>query len=99
MRMIPIILLVATVPLVLCGLMLWLSGVLGFSILITLMIIGFFAIWAMALVDVFRREDLGGGAKAVWALAMLVLPIIGLLAYVIARPPAGDLTYGGEAHA
>ena len=99
MRMIPIILLVAIVPLLLIAFLLWLSGVLGFSILVASMIVGLVVIWLLALIDVFRRGDLTAGAKLVWALAIFVLPIIGLLAYVVARPPSGDVTYGSEAHA
>jgi hypothetical protein len=35
--------------------------------------------------DVFRSKDLGGGAKTVWVLFIIILPIIGSLAYLIAR--------------
>ena len=99
MRMIPIILLVATVPLLLCAFLLWLSGVLGFSIIVAAMIIGLIVIWLLALVDVFRRGDLTAGAKIVWALAILLLPIFGLLAYIVARPPSGEVIYDSEVHA
>jgi Phospholipase_D-nuclease N-terminal len=96
MRMIPIVLLIAAAPFLIVAFILWLSGVLGFSVFALLVAIGLFVIWLMALVDVVRRGDLTGGAKVVWALVMLFLPIFGLLAYVVARPPSGDVTYGGE---
>jgi len=40
----------------------------------------------MVVVDNFRRTDHGGGAKAMWTLFIIFLPIIGVLTYMIARP-------------
>jgi hypothetical protein len=56
------------------------------------MLIGLIAIlwvfiWALTLVDLFRR-DWGTGKKAAWAIIMLVVPVIGVLAYLIVRPPS-----------
>jgi hypothetical protein len=39
-----------------------------------------------AFVDNFRRTDHGGWAKAVWALVIIVLPLLGTLIYLVARP-------------
>jgi Phospholipase_D-nuclease N-terminal len=55
------------------------------------MVVAFFwvmAIWLfIALIsDVFRRDDISGGKKAVWVAFMIILPFIGALAYIIARP-------------
>jgi hypothetical protein len=36
--------------------------------------------------DIFRRNDLSGGAKAGWILLLVVLPFLGALIYLIARP-------------
>lgn len=36
-------------------------------------------------VDVFRRRDIGGGAKALWLIFMLFLPFVGVLVYLIAN--------------
>jgi uncharacterized membrane protein len=49
----------------------------------------FMAIWIFIGVfgDIFRRNDLSGGAKAGWILLIVVLPFIGVLIYMIARPP------------
>ena len=45
----------------------------------------FFAvIWAF--IDNFRRPDHSGWAKAGWAFLILVLPLFGMLIYLIARP-------------
>ncbi len=37
------------------------------------------------LIDVFASDDLNGWAKAAWTIAVLLLPLIGVLVYVIAR--------------
>ena len=36
--------------------------------------------------DIFRRNDLSGGAKAGWILLLVILPFLGALIYMIARP-------------
>src|SRR5262245_5120781 len=36
--------------------------------------------------DIFRRNDLSGWGKAGWILLIFILPFIGLLIYMIARP-------------
>ena len=43
-------------------------------------------VWAFALVDIFRRPDLTGGAKALWTVCVIVLPFVGTLLYLILRP-------------
>ncbi len=35
--------------------------------------------------DLFRSHDLSGGAKALWVLFILILPLAGTLIYLIAR--------------
>ena len=35
--------------------------------------------------DVFRSRDLGGFAKTLWVLFIIVLPLLGMLVYLIAR--------------
>ena len=44
-------------------------------------------IWLMIMIftDVFRSHDLSGWAKAAWVLLVLVIPLIGILAYLIFR--------------
>ncbi len=44
------------------------------------------AMWIFGLADVFRRPDLSGLTKVAWVLAIIWLPIIGLVAYFITRP-------------
>jgi hypothetical protein len=36
--------------------------------------------------DIFRRNDLSGGAKAGWIILLVILPFLGILIYMIARP-------------
>jgi hypothetical protein len=52
-----------------------------------------FAFWVMvvfaviwAFIDNFARHDHSGWAKAGWALVIIVLPLLGTLIYLIARP-------------
>ncbi len=49
-------------------------------------------VWAMFLVilinvviDLFRSHDIGGWAKALWLLVIIVLPLLGVLIYLIVR--------------
>jgi len=52
----------------------------------------FMLIWMFIAVfaDIFRRRDLSGGAKAGWILLIFILPLFGILIYVIARPSVTD---------
>ena len=36
--------------------------------------------------DIFRRHDISGIAKAFWIFFIFILPLIGILIYIIARP-------------
>ncbi len=40
-------------------------------------------IWVF--IDIFRSHDLSGGAKALWFVFVLFIPVIGVLVYLIAR--------------
>jgi hypothetical protein len=43
--------------------------------------------------DIFRRDDLSGGSKAIWLLVLIFLPFLGSLIYIVMRPKvtAGDV--------
>jgi hypothetical protein len=43
-------------------------------------------IWLLTWVDIFRRDDLGGGSKALWLLATFFVPLLGPIVYFVARP-------------
>lgn len=44
-------------------------------------------IWAFAIVDIFRRDDLTGWLKALWIVVVILLPFLGTLIYLIFRQP------------
>ena len=35
--------------------------------------------------DIFRRDDIGGGGKALWVVFIILLPFLGVLVYMIAQ--------------
>jgi hypothetical protein len=47
----------------------------------------FLWIWLVITVfaDIFRSHDLGGGAKALWTIFVIVTPFLGVFIYLIAR--------------
>lgn len=49
-------------------------------------------LWIFTLSDLARRADLSGLAKGLWAVAVVLLPIIGMLVYFITRPGDAALT-------
>jgi hypothetical protein len=63
----------------------------SFGSVLWAMIVFFFwvmAIWIFIAIfgDIFRRRDLSGVAKAGWIFLLFVLPFLGALIYMIARP-------------
>lgn len=48
----------------------------------------FMAIWIFITIfgDIFRRNDLTGGMKAVWIFVLIILPFLGALIYIATRP-------------
>jgi hypothetical protein len=60
----------------------------------TILEIFLWVIWFWILItifiDIFRSHDLSGGAKALWFLFVLFIPLVGVLVYLIAR--------GGKMH-
>ena len=48
----------------------------------------FLAIWVFIAIfsDIFRRTDIHGGAKAGWMILIFILPFVGCMIYIIARP-------------
>ena len=55
----------------------------------TMLIFFLWIIWIWILIwviiDIFRSPDLSGGAKALWFLFVLFIPLIGVLVYLIAH--------------
>jgi hypothetical protein len=46
----------------------------------------FFWIWlaVMVFMDIFRRRDIGGFAKALWIIGVIIVPLFGVLIYLLA---------------
>ncbi len=61
---------------------------------LTMLFFFLFVIWIWLLItvlmDVFRSHDIGGVAKALWVIFVIVLPYLGVFVYLIAR--------GGKMH-
>ncbi len=61
---------------------------------LTMLYFFLFVIWIwlliMVFMDVFRSHDIGGLAKALWVIFIIILPFLGVFVYLIAR--------GGKMH-
>ena len=61
---------------------------------LTMLYFFLFIIWIWLLitvfVDIFRSHDMGGMAKALWVIFIIILPFLGVFVYLIAR--------GGKMH-
>ena len=59
------------------------------DVLWSMIIFFFWVIWIWivitVLIDVFRRHDIGGFAKAAWVIFVVILPWLGVLIYLIAE--------------
>jgi Short C-terminal domain/Phospholipase_D-nuclease N-terminal len=59
------------------------------DVLWSMIIFFFWVIWiwivVTVLIDVFRRDDIGGFAKAAWVIFVVILPWLGVLIYLIAQ--------------
>jgi len=65
-------------------------SVLAFSgaqwVLLIVFIIPVVILWGYAIVSLIGRRDLGIGAKLLWLIGILILPIIGAVLYFMLRP-------------
>ena len=61
---------------------------------LTILYFFLFIIWIwlliMVFIDIFRSRDMGGWAKALWIIFVIILPFLGVFVYLIAR--------GGKMH-
>ncbi len=57
----------------------------------------FMFVWVF--IDIFRRRDIHGVAKAFWIFLILILPFFGVLIYLIARPRDATAEQDAEAYA
>jgi hypothetical protein len=65
-----------------------------FNVFLSILYFSLFFMWiwiaVMVVVDIFRSDDLGGFAKAIWFLFVVLLPFLGVFIYLVAR--------GGKMH-
>ena len=59
------------------------------DVLWSMIIFFFWVIWIWivitVLIDIFRRDDIGGWGKAAWVIFVVILPWLGVLIYLIAQ--------------
>ena len=59
------------------------------DVLWTMLVFFAFIIWFWLLItvfaDIFRRHDIGGGAKTLWLIFVIILPFLGVFIYLIAE--------------
>ena len=53
------------------------------SLIVIFFMVTFFLLLFQVLGDLFRRHDASGGKKALWIIALVLFPYIGVLAYYI----------------
>jgi hypothetical protein len=56
------------------------------AIFIALVVIPVTILWLGCVFDIFRRDDLHAANQILWLLAVLVLPVVGALVYLVLRP-------------
>lgn len=65
------------------------SGLTFWNFLVDVFVIFLFIMWIWLLIsvfaDLFRRRDIGGGAKIVWIIFLLFLPYLGVFAYLLTQ--------------
>ncbi len=57
------------------------------QVIVGLLAAGIVALWIVMVIyifgDIIRSHHLSGGAKALWAIAIIVLPFLGVLLYLV----------------
>jgi hypothetical protein len=67
------------------------------TLLIIAGIVAWIVAWVVGAVAVFRRGDLGVGAKVLWLVLLLVFPLVGLLVFYLWQAANPDRTRPGSA--
>jgi hypothetical protein len=78
----------------------------GFSFtnfLVEVLAVFVFVVWFWLLItvcsDLFRRRDLSGWVKAIWVIALIMFPYVGVLAYMITQDRGIEERSGQQAAA
>jgi uncharacterized iron-regulated membrane protein len=67
------------------------------TLLIYVAVAAWIVAWVVGAVAVFRRGDLGVGAKVLWLVVLLVFPIVGLLIFYLWQAANPDRSRPGSA--
>jgi hypothetical protein len=67
-----------------------------FWIAIAICVVVWVASWVGAIIDMNRRADVTRGQMALWIIALILFPLIGLFAYILFRPSSDKIRYKGE---
>ena len=62
--------------------------------MLTAIAILWFFVWVFVVVDIVRRPQFTRVKKIAWALIVLILPVVGVIGYLIVRPPDVGDRYG-----
>jgi Phospholipase_D-nuclease N-terminal/Short C-terminal domain len=66
-----------------------LGGVTFGTFMVDVFVIFMFLIWIWLLIsvfsDLFRRHDISGGAKVIWVIFLIILPYLGVFAYLLTQ--------------
>ena len=61
------------------------------NFMVNVFVVFVFVVWFSLLIsvfiDMFRRNDISGWAKAIWVMALIILPFLGVLGYLITQSP------------
>jgi len=60
-------------------------GVAGGALLIFFVAVPLLTLWVHAVVDVFRRRDLSAGGVVAWLIALVLLPVVTSVLYLLRR--------------
>jgi hypothetical protein len=65
------------------------GGVQFGTFLVDVFVIFMFVVWISLLIsvfsDLFRRHDISGGAKVIWVIFLIILPYLGVFAYLLTQ--------------
>lgn len=67
-----------------------------YGLLSGLFVIGLIVIWGAVIYDLLRRADVRPWQKVLWAVGVVLLPVLGVLAYYSTRPSAAKIRYQGD---
>lgn len=64
------------------------GGIVTFFWYMLMIYVFFLLLWMVisTVIDIFKRGDMSGVSKAGWLLLIVILPLIGVVAYVVAKP-------------